>query len=63
MRYPCNCKDMRWMIDHNKVFKNEDGIWVLSWMELNKNKDGTINTPQYGVKFNYCMFCGKGIGK
>jgi len=63
MEYPCDCEDMHWMVDHNKVFQNENGIWVLSWIELDKNKDGTVNIPIYGVKFNYCMFCGKGIGK
>lgn len=60
MEYPCNCSGMKWMIDRNKVFQEQDGKWVLSWIELDKTKKG-INIERFGVKFEYCMFCGKKI--
>jgi len=62
MEYPCNCEDMRWMIDNNKVFKKDEDIWVLSWIELDKTNSG-VNVTPLGVKFKYCLFCGKGIKK
>lgn len=60
--YPCNCSDMRWMIDNNKVFKREDGNWILYWIELDKTDKGA-NIERFGIKFNYCLFCGKRIGE
>lgn len=58
--YPCDCEDMRWMVDNNKVFKKEDGMWFLSWMELSgAGKD--MHIERFGVKFDYCLFCGKKI--
>jgi hypothetical protein len=60
-KYPCDCPDMRWMIDNNKVFKEEDGKWILTWIELDKTKKGT-NIERFGVKISYCLFCGKEIG-
>ena len=62
MDYPCNCVDMHWMIDNNKVFEENDGGWVLGWIELDKTKSG-INLERFGVKFNYCLFCGKRLRK
>lgn len=61
MKYPCDCADMKWMIDNNKVFSQEDGEWILGWIELDKTKSG-MNIERLGVRFNYCLFCGKRIG-
>jgi len=58
--YPCDCKDMKWMVDTNDVFKYEDGMWLLAWIELDKTGKGT-NIEKFGVKFNHCIFCGKKI--
>ncbi len=60
--YPCWCPDMRWMVDNNEVFVEENGRWVLKWVELDKTDKGT-NIETFGVKFNHCLFCGKRIGK
>ena len=47
--YPCECEDMRWMIDNNRVFKRHvNGKWVLSWIELDKHDKGT-NIERFGV--------------
>jgi hypothetical protein len=58
--YLCNCIDMKWMQDNNKVFEYENGHWFLAWIELDKYNNGT-NIERFGVKFNYCLFCGKKI--
>ena len=60
MDYPCDCEDMKWMVDNNKVFVKEKNIWVLSWIELDKTDKGT-NIEKFGVKFDFCLFCGKKI--
>ena len=59
-QYSCECADMRWMQDNNKVFKYEDGNWLLTWIELDKTDKGT-NIENFGVKFDYCVFCGRKI--
>ena len=59
--YPCDCQDMKWMVDNNDVFRKESGNWILAWIELDKNNKGT-NIEKFGVKFKYCLFCGKRIG-
>jgi len=58
--YPCQCKSMKWMVDNNKVFKKENGSWMLVWMELDKHSKN-INIENFGVRFEYCLFCGKKI--
>jgi len=58
--YPCKCKQMKWMVDNNKVFKKENGSWMLIWIELDRNGK-TINIENFGVRFEYCLFCGKKI--
>jgi hypothetical protein len=58
--YPCDCEDMKWMVDTNAKFKYEDGHWLDTWIELDKTDKGT-NIENFGVKFNYCEFCGKRI--
>jgi len=60
MEYPCDCPGMKWMIDHNNVFRKEEGHWILVWMELDKTEKGT-NIERFGMKFEYCIFCGKKI--
>ena len=60
--YPCNCKNMRWMVDHNRVFKKENGSWMLTWIELDRNGKNT-NIENFGVKIKYCIFCGKKIDR
>jgi hypothetical protein len=60
MEYPCDCSAMKWMIDHNDVFRKEESHWIMAWMELDKTKKGT-NIERFGVKFDYCIFCGKKI--
>jgi len=60
MEYPCDCPGMKWMIDHNSVFRKEEGHWILVWMELDKTEKGT-NIERFGMKFEYCIFCGKKI--
>jgi len=60
--YPCDCEDMKWMVDTNDVFKYENNNWLLTWMELDKTNKGT-NIEKFGVKFDYCIFCGKRIGE
>jgi len=59
-RYPCDCKDMRWMVDNNEVFKTHNDFWILQWIELDKD-NGKTNIERLGVKFKYCLFCGKKI--
>ncbi len=58
--YPCECEDMMWMVDNNKVFKKENDRWVLRWTELDKHDKGT-NIETFGVRFSNCLFCGKKI--
>lgn len=60
MEYPCNCPDMKYMMDNNDVFRKEDTHWILVWVELDKTDKGT-NIERYGIKFHNCMFCGKKI--
>lgn len=60
MDYPCECVDMVWMMRHNKVFTKQDGRWMLTWKELDKDKKG-INIEQFGVVIHHCMFCGNKI--
>ena len=61
LMYPCDCLDMKWMIDNNKVFERHgSGKWVLSWIELDKHDKGT-NIERFGVRFDNCLFCGKKI--
>jgi hypothetical protein len=59
--YPCDCVDMKWMMDNNNVFRKESHNWILAWTELDSTDKGT-NIEKFGVKFNYCLFCGKRIG-
>lgn len=61
IKYPCDCSGMKWMIEYNDVFKRESGNWILSWIELDKTDKGT-NIEKFGIKFHYCLFCGKRIG-
>jgi len=61
MEYPCNCKEMIWMMDNNQVFKKEESRWLLTWKELDKDKNKGVNIEQFGVVIYYCMFCGKKI--
>jgi len=51
---------MEWMVDNNKVFKKEDGEWVLVWIELDRSSQGT-NIEKFGVRFSHCLFCGNKI--
>jgi len=60
MEYPCDCSDMRYMMDRNDVFRKENGHWILAWIELDKTDKGT-NIERFGMKFEYCIFCGKKI--
>lgn len=59
MNYPCNCEEMEWMMDNNEVFKNESK-WMLTWTELDRDGKDT-NIERFGVRFKYCLFCGKKI--
>jgi hypothetical protein len=61
MKYPCGCIDMRWMMDHNNVFKISEGRWMLTWIELDKEGKRGINIEQLGVVIHNCMFCGNKI--
>lgn len=58
--YPCQCNEMKWMIDNNKAFKKDGGNWMLTWMELDRDGKKT-NIENFGVRFGYCLFCGKKI--
>jgi len=58
MIYPCECVDMKWMMDNKKVFKKSDGRWMLTWMEFDKEGHKGINIEQFGMVIHYCMFCG-----
>lgn len=60
MCYPCDCSAMKWMVDNNKLIVNENNKWMISWIELDKTVRGT-NIETFGVKFSYCLFCGKKI--
>ncbi len=59
-KYPCKCSGMQWMIDNNKVFKNEEDKWMLTWIELDRSKKG-VNIENFGIQIRYCVFCGKKI--
>lgn len=58
--YPCDCDEMKWMMDSNEVFKKEDVGWVLVWIEFDRSSKGT-NIEKLGVRFSHCLFCGKKI--
>lgn len=60
MEYPCECVDMVWMMQNNKVFTKQNGRWILTWTELDKDTKG-INIEQFGVVIHHCMFCGNKI--
>jgi hypothetical protein len=51
------------MVDHNKVFVEENGTWVLAWIELDKTEKGDTNIERFGIRIRYCNFCGKKIGQ
>lgn len=57
--YPCDCKEMEWMMDNNEVFKNENK-WMLTWIELDRDGKNT-NIEEFGVRIHHCLFCGKKI--
>ena len=59
--YPCICDEMKWMIDHNEVFKIENNDWMLVWMELDRSSEKKTNIEKFGVRFSHCMFCGRKI--
>lgn len=58
--YPCSCPDMKWLIDNYDIFQKQESDWVLSWIELDKNKKETY-AQRFGIKFDYCIFCGERI--
>jgi len=71
MDYPCNCPTMKMIIETNtgsfefnnkkyKLLTREDNFWVLSWIQLDKVNKG-INIEEFGIKLEYCPFCGKKI--
>ena len=67
MEYPCDCQDMKfavnnWTTDKGLQFKFDDNInkWIMVWISLDRHEKGT-NIERFGVKFDYCMFCGKKI--
>jgi hypothetical protein len=51
-----------WSEDKGLQFKFDGVInrWVMMWVSLDKTNKG-INIERFGVKFNYCMFCGKEV--
>jgi hypothetical protein len=51
---------MKWLVDNNKVFQQKEDRWLLTWIELDKEKSHTNVTP-YGIAIYYCNFCGKKI--
>jgi hypothetical protein len=62
-KYPCDCDEMRFMIDNHELFMYDNhNEWFLTWIvkEFDEEK-GVTNLPKLGVKFDYCMFCGKEI--
>lgn len=61
MDYPCTCEDMVWMMRNNKVFSKQEGKWMLTWIELDKDKPTDINIERFGVIIHHCMFCGNKI--
>lgn len=60
--YPCDCDDMMWMMDNHKLFGAQGGNWAVVWVELDKTDNGT-NIEHLGVRFRYCLFCGKELKK
>jgi hypothetical protein len=60
MKYPCDCEDMRFIIDNYDKFQYQEGHWLDVWKNLDKTEKGT-NIETFGVKFYYCEFCGKKI--
>lgn len=60
LEYPCTCNDMKWVIDNNKLFEYVDPYWLITWIELDKDDKGT-NVQRFGLKLNYCPFCGKSL--
>ena len=61
MNFPCDCKEMVWMIRNNDVFRDQKSRWMLTWRELDKGDKKGVNIEQFGVVMHYCMFCGKKI--
>jgi hypothetical protein len=59
--YPCNCPDMKWIIDNYSVFQKQEGDWVLSWVEVDKERKDSTYLQRFGIKFDYCIFCGERI--
>lgn len=59
--YPCDCPDVKWLVDNYKLFIKDNDTWVISWMEIDKESKPNMIIQTFGIKFNFCMFCGKKI--
>ena len=57
-KYPCNCKDMGFVIDNVDLIDNFDKYWIIKWKELDKTAKG-INIENLAVRIYYCPFCGR----
>lgn len=61
MEYPCDCLDMKYVINNTNLIKKEDGHWIFTWIDgLDKTSKGT-NIERFGMKFEYCPWCNKKI--
>jgi hypothetical protein len=71
MDYPCDCSNMKMIIetgvgnfDFNgrkyHLFLHDENFWALSWVQLDRIETG-INIEEFGLRLEYCPFCGKKI--
>jgi hypothetical protein len=60
MLYPCDCRDMKWIVDHHNRYSLIGDHWIETWKEIDRNKKETV-IQNLGIKINYCPFCGKKV--
>lgn len=58
--YPCDCQDMKWVVDNHNKYSYMYNYWIDTWKEVDRNKRETV-IETFGIKFNYCPFCGKKV--
>lgn len=58
--YPCNCDDMKWLVDNYDVVIFKDGYWLLKWVEFDRVGIKS-NIQTFSTRMRNCMFCGNTI--
>lgn len=60
----CVCENWRKISQrHPSVFKWDDDYgWLISWTDLSMSK-GRVVRSDYGIKIEFCPFCGKKLNR